>query len=53
MVAAHEFDGPAIIEQDDTTTWVAPGWHGRVLDTLMLLLEKTGDADRDGNRDAG
>ena len=53
MASGLEFNGPAIIEQDDTTTWVAPGWHGRVLDTLVLLLEKTGDADRDGNRDAG
>ena len=35
------FMGPAIIEQDDTTTLLTPGWQCRV-DTLgNLLLERT------------
>lgn len=42
MVAGFTFDGPAIIEQDDTTTWVAPGWRGTVGDTLLLMLERVG-----------
>lgn len=31
--------GPAIIEQDDTTTVVEPGWSGTVLEGGTLLLE--------------
>ena len=43
MDAGFSFDGPAIVEQDDTTTWVPPGWRATVLDTLLLLLERLGD----------
>jgi N-methylhydantoinase A len=45
MPPGYAFHGPAIIEQDDTTTWVPPGWHGRVLDTLMVRLDKTEGAE--------
>ena len=34
------FAGPAIIEQDDTTTLVEPGWRGTVLDNGNLLLRR-------------
>jgi N-methylhydantoinase A len=34
------FAGPAIVEQDDTTTLVEPGWHGTVLDNGNLLLTR-------------
>jgi N-methylhydantoinase A len=33
------FDGPAIVEQDDTTTLLAPGWRARVDALGNLLLE--------------
>jgi N-methylhydantoinase A len=32
--------GPAIIEQDDTTTLIEPGWCGTVLDNGNLLLTR-------------
>ena len=32
-----EIAGPAIIEQEDSTTWILPGWRGRV-DTIGNLL---------------
>jgi N-methylhydantoinase A len=34
-------DGPAIIEQDDTTTLVTPGWRGHVDRLGNLVLERT------------
>jgi N-methylhydantoinase A len=34
-------DGPAIIEQDDTTTLVTPGWCGRVDRLGNFVLERT------------
>ena len=43
MDAGFTFDGPAVVEQDDTTTWVPPGWRGTVRDTLLLLVERLGD----------
>ncbi len=40
LKAGDTFSGPAIIEQDDTTTLLTPGWHCRV-DTLgNLVLER-------------
>ncbi|WP_366658199.1 hydantoinase/oxoprolinase family protein [Fodinicurvata sp. EGI_FJ10296] len=33
-----EFDGPAIIEQNDTTTLVEPGWRGKVGEGSILVL---------------
>ncbi|HYS48684.1 MAG TPA: hydantoinase/oxoprolinase family protein, partial [Xanthobacteraceae bacterium] len=38
LKAGDAFDGPAIIEQDDTTTLLLPGWRARVegLGNLML-----------------
>ncbi|MBV8754109.1 MAG: hydantoinase/oxoprolinase family protein [Hyphomicrobiales bacterium] len=35
--------GPAIIEQDDTTTLVTPGWRGRVDRVGNLVLERNND----------
>ena len=35
-----EFEGPALIEQVDTTTWVPFGWRGRVLNSSLLELEQ-------------
>ncbi|NQW11230.1 MAG: hydantoinase/oxoprolinase family protein [Alphaproteobacteria bacterium] len=40
MPTGLRFEGPAIVEQSDTTTWVAPGWTARTLDTGALLLER-------------
>jgi N-methylhydantoinase A/oxoprolinase/acetone carboxylase beta subunit len=42
MAPGFSVEGPAIVEQDDTTTWIPPGWRGTVEDTLLLSLEKTG-----------
>jgi N-methylhydantoinase A len=39
MPAGMAFTGPAIVEQDDTTTLVEPGWNGTVLQDGTLLLE--------------
>jgi N-methylhydantoinase A/oxoprolinase/acetone carboxylase beta subunit len=39
------FDGPAVIEQDDATPLVAPGFRARVDDAHNILLERmTADA---------
>jgi N-methylhydantoinase A len=40
MPAGLGFAGPAIVEQDDTTTLVEPGWRGTVLDNGNLLLTR-------------
>ena len=40
MPAGLTFAGPAIVEQDDTTTLVEPGWRGTVLADGNLLLER-------------
>ena len=42
LKAAKRFSGPAIIEQDDTTTLVTPGWQCRVDALGNLMLERTG-----------
>ena len=34
------FDGPAVIEQYDATTYVAPGWHARVDGFGNLMMER-------------
>lgn len=40
MPVGLRFSGPAIVEQDDTTTLVEPGWHGDVLSDGSLLLQR-------------
>jgi N-methylhydantoinase A len=37
--AGGTFDGPAIVEQYDTTTYVAPGWRATVDAFGNLVLE--------------
>ena len=34
----EEIAGPAIVEQEDTTTWILPGWRGRVDHVGNLLI---------------
>lgn len=41
LVAGQSFSGPAIVEQDDTTVIVLPGWAGRVDHVGNLHLEST------------
>ena len=41
MPAGLTFAGPAIVEQDDTTTLVEPGWSGTVLENGNLLLTRS------------
>ena len=40
MKAGHMITGPAIVEQQDTTTWLSPGWSGKVLASGNLELQK-------------
>ena len=40
MQIGSSIEGPVIIEQGDTTTWVPRGWKGSVLETGLLLLIK-------------
>jgi N-methylhydantoinase A len=40
MPAGFAFEGPAIIEQPDTTTLVTPGWRGRIDDAGIMILER-------------
>jgi len=42
LAVGATFQGPVIIEQDDTTTWVPPGWSGRVVEGLLISLERSG-----------
>ena len=41
MKAGHRITGPAIVEQQDTTTWLSPGWNGQVLKSGNLQLQRT------------
>jgi N-methylhydantoinase A len=41
--AGDSFAGPAVIEQEDTTTLMPPGWHCRVDALGHLLLERRGN----------
>jgi N-methylhydantoinase A len=41
LKAGGAFDGPAIIEQDDTTTLLTPGWRARVDALGNLVLART------------
>jgi len=40
MLAGQTIAGPGLVDQDDTTTFVAPGWIGTVHDNGNLLLER-------------
>jgi N-methylhydantoinase A len=41
LKAGDSFEGPAIVEQDDTTTLLTPGWHACVDGLGNLVLERT------------
>jgi N-methylhydantoinase A len=40
MPAGFAFEGPAIVEQPDTTTLVTPGWRGRIDAAGIMILER-------------
>ena len=44
LKAGDDLAGPAVIEQEDTTTLLAPGWHCRVDPLGNLLFASTGIA---------
>ena len=44
LQAGDDFAGPAVIEQEDTTTLLAPGWQCRVDPLGNLLIESAGIA---------
>ena len=41
LAAGERVTGPAVIEQDDSTTLVPPGWQARVAAGAALLMERT------------
>ena len=47
MRAGHTIMGPAIVEQQDTTTWLSPQWSGQVLKSGSLRLQPA-PQDKDG-----
>ena len=40
LKAGEVFNGPAIVEQDDTTTLVLPNWHARIDALGNMILER-------------
>jgi N-methylhydantoinase A len=40
LAAGMSFEGPALVDQEDATTLVAPGFHARVDPALDLILER-------------
>ncbi|MGB8265239.1 MAG: hypothetical protein WCE44_02835, partial [Candidatus Velthaea sp.] len=40
LAPGDAFAGPAVVEQYDATTYVAPGWHARVDGFGNLVLER-------------
>ncbi|MFD0051470.1 hydantoinase/oxoprolinase family protein [Actinomycetes bacterium NPDC127524] len=40
MLAGHTIEGPAIVEQDDTTVLVLLGWYGKVDSAGNLILKR-------------
>jgi N-methylhydantoinase A len=41
LALGESVDGPAIIEQDDSTTLVPPGWRATVIAGAALVMERT------------
>ena len=41
LVPGMTFDGPAIVDQGDATTVVAPGFHARVDHATNIILERS------------
>ena len=41
MLAGQRFDGPAIVRESVTTTWIAPGWSAEVDSKGNLLLRQS------------
>ena len=40
-LAAHQhIEGPAIVDQSDTTVFIAPGWSARVHESASLILQR-------------
>ena len=40
LAPGAQVEGPAVLVQLDTTTWLAPGWLARVHESGALLLER-------------
>ncbi|HYF17564.1 MAG TPA: hydantoinase/oxoprolinase family protein [Ramlibacter sp.] len=41
LLAGHRLQGPALVDQDDTTTFVPRGWRGHVHAAGSLILERS------------
>ncbi len=50
LAPGENLPGPAIVSEDDATTWVADGWSARVDERGNLFLERDGEPPR---REAG
>ncbi|MRX51626.1 hydantoinase/oxoprolinase family protein [Paracoccus sp. S-4012] len=46
LAAGNVIAGPAIIEQDDTTVWIVPGWSARVEPDGNLLISPDQEDER-------
>jgi N-methylhydantoinase A len=42
LTGGSTFEGPAIVEQYDTTSWIPAGWSATTDDGGNLLVEKRG-----------
>ena len=40
LLAGHAIEGPALVDQDDTTVYIADGWRGTVHDSGSLILDR-------------
>jgi N-methylhydantoinase A len=40
LAPADVLVGPALVEQEDTTVWILPGWQGRVNDRGLIIIAK-------------
>ena len=50
LAAGDEIDGPAVLEQDDTTTIVPAGWHGVADAVGNLILTRGARQGDDGEK---
>lgn len=48
LAAGDRFDGPCLIDQEDTTTFVTPGWSGKVDEFGIVHLSTAGQSSQLG-----
>ena len=40
LATGQKLAGPAVLEQEDTTIWILPGWSAETHETGTLILQK-------------